>query len=210
MTTNPLAETMTTAGRSGGGSVDRRTVLRVLGVTSGSVVSGCLSGDEDDADGNGDGAEGASDESADDDETGRSSDASTDGGSEESVGTAEIAFLGETYTYDDASCEGSTTFPPENEMIRHRDVDNGLEFWVERDDPAASDVVEGYLGFPEGGADETIGEIEAYTARTTVDEVEFELGRGTSGSLHLEPSHHMNDDVAHDPDGGEVTWEIAC
>lgn len=157
MTTSPLTETMTTAGRSGGGSVDRRTVLRALGIESVSVVSGCLSGDEDDAEGNGDGAEGngdgaegASDESADDDETGGSSDASTDGGSEESVGTAEIAFLGKTYSYDDASCEGSSTFPPENEMIRHRNVDNGLEFWVERDDPAASDVVEVYLGFPEG------------------------------------------------------------
>ncbi|WP_245242750.1 hypothetical protein [Natronococcus sp. JC468] len=187
MTTNPLTETVTTAGRSSEGSVDRGTVLRALGVASVSVASVCLSGDEDDAEGNGNGVEGTSDESADDDKTGGSSDASTDGGSEEGVGTAEIAFLGETYGYDDASCEGNSTVPPENEMIRHRDVNNGLEFWVERDDPAASDVVEVYLGFPEGGADETIGEIEADTAQTTVDEVEFELRRGTSGSLHLEP-----------------------
>lgn len=128
----------------------------------------------------------------------------------ESVGTAEITFLSETYTYDDASCEGSSTFPPENEMIRHRDVDDKLEFWVERYDPEESDTVEVYLGFPEGGANETIGEIEAYTAQTTVDDVEFELGSGTSGSLHLEPSNDMNDDVEHDSDGREVEWGISC
>ncbi|MFU8866456.1 hypothetical protein [Natronococcus sp.] len=129
-------------------------------------MSGCLSGDEDDTEGNGDEAEGTSDESTDGgDEPEESSDESNDDGSEESIGTAEITFLGETYTYDDASCRGSRTFPPENEMIRHRDVD---------------------------------------------DEIEFELGTGTSGSVFLEPSDHMNDDVAHDPDGGEVVWEIAC
>lgn len=202
---------MTTTNRIDSGGFGRRTVLRALGAASLPVVSGCLSGDEDDTEGNSDEDGRASDESADDgDETEGASDASNDDGSEESVGTAEIAFLGETYTYDDASCEGSSTFPPENEMIRHRDVDDGIEFWVERDNPAESDVVEVYLGFPEGGANETIGEVEAYTARTTADEIEFELGTGTSGSVFLEPSDHMNDDVAHDPDGGEITWEIAC
>jgi hypothetical protein len=39
---------------------------------------------------------------------------------------------------------------------------------------------------------------------------EFELGTGTAGTLHLNPSNHMNDDVEHDPDGGEITWEITC
>lgn len=168
-------------------------------------MSGCLSdsGDEDGDESNDDGSEGTSGEQ-------------TDGGdddsdeSEGSVGTAEITFLGETHTYDDASCEGSSTFPPENEMIRHRDVDDEVEFWVERHDPAESDVVEVHLSFPAGDPGETIGEVEAYDGRTTADEIEFELGRGTSGSLHLEPSLHMNDDVEHDTDGGEITWEIAC
>jgi hypothetical protein len=211
MTTNRITESMTTAGQIGGGRVDRRTVLRALGVASVPVVSGCLSGDEDDTEDNDDEAEVASDESTDDDdETEGSSDVSNDDGSDGSVGTAEIVFLGETYTYDDASCEGSRTFPPENEMIRHRDVDDEIEFWAERHDPAESDVVEVHLSFPTGDPNETIGEVEAYDARTTVDEIEFELGSGTSGSVHLEPSSHMNDDVAHDPDGGEVTWEIAC
>lgn len=135
--------------------IDRRTLLQTLGVTGVAGLAGCLSSgdDADDRNGNGNG-----------DNIG------------ESVGTAEITFLSETYTYDDASCEGSSTFPPENEMIRHRDVDDKLEFWVERYDPEESDTVEVYLGFPEGGANETIGEIEAYTAQTTVDDVEFELG----------------------------------
>ncbi|WP_233710717.1 hypothetical protein [Natronococcus pandeyae] len=132
------------------------------------------------------------------------------GDTDESAGTAEIRFLGETYTFDDASCEGSRTFPPENEQIRHRDVDEGVEFWVERYDPEESDAIEVNLSFPTGGSDETIGEIEAYGGETTVDAVEFELGTGTSGSLHLDPSSHMNDDVEHDPDGGEVEWDISC
>ncbi|ELY56177.1 hypothetical protein C491_14557 [Natronococcus amylolyticus DSM 10524] len=171
------------------------------------IVSGCLSGDEDDG---GDETEDTNDEPSDDGGNDEPSDGGGDDESGESVGTAEITFLDETYTYDDASCEESRTFPPENEMIRHRDVDDEIEFWVERHDPAESDVVDVHLSFPTGDPDETIGEVEAYDAQTTVDEIEFELGSGTSGSLHLEPSSHMNDDVEHDPDGGEVTWEIAC
>ncbi len=180
------------------GGVDRRTVLRILGAASVPLVSGCLSGDEDEGH---DETEETNDEPSDD---------GGDDESGESVGTAEITFLDETYTYDDASCEESRTFPPENEMIRHRDVDDEIEFWVERHDPAESDVVDVHVSFPTGDPNETIGEVEAYDAQTTVDEIEFELGSGTSGSLHLEPSSYMNDDVEHDPAGGEVTWEIAC
>ena len=189
-------------------------MLRTIGVASVPLLAGCL-GDEDDPEG---GDDGVDDHSGDDGGGGTDDDDATDDGGnddaddadENSVGTAEIEFLGETYTFDDASCDGSRTFPPENEQIRHRDADAGIEFWVERHDPEESDAVDVHFSFPSGDAGETIGEVEAYTAQTTVDEIEFELGSGTSGALHLEPSNHMNDDVEHDPDGGEITWEIAC
>ncbi|MDG5760296.1 hypothetical protein QA600_13205 [Natronococcus sp. A-GB1] len=202
MTTKSIGGT--TASRRDDRRIDRRTVLRALGVASVPLVSGCFSGDENGDESNDDEGGETSDEP-----TSNSDDDGTDE-SERSVGTAEITFLGDTYTDDDASCDGRRTFPPENEMIGVRDMEAGIEFFVERDDPAESDVVEVEIAFPAGDPGETIGEVEAYSARTTVDEIEFELGSGTSGSLHLEPSSHMNDDVEHDPDGGEITWEIAC
>lgn len=189
--------------------IDRRSVLRTVGTAGVASLAGCL-GEGSDGTETGGGAdeevEGGADEEA---ESGDGDEAGGDD-DEGSVGTAEISFLGETYSFDDASCEGHRTFPPENEMIRHRDASEGLEFWVERFDPAESDAVDVHLGFPTGDADETIGEIESYEGRTTIDEIEFELGTGTSGSLRLEPSTDMNDDVDHDPDGGDVEWEIAC
>lgn len=186
---------MTETNRNGQSTdrIARRNVLRVLGVASLVGVgglAGCLGSAEDGGDGNG----------------GDSGGGSGDG----SVGAAEITFLGETYTYDDASCEGSSTFPPENEQINYRNVDEEFEFWVEREDPEESDGVEVHLGFPTGDHDETIGGVEAYDGRTTIDEVEFELGSHTSGSLELEPHIHMNDDVDHEPDGGVVEWDISC
>jgi hypothetical protein len=190
--------------------VDRRTALRVFAATGLAGLAGCLGDDEvetdrdDETDDNS--ADGSADESEDD-----SADEDDDGDDEVSVGTAEITFLGETYTDDSASCDGDRTYPPENEQLRLRDVDAGIEFWVERHDPDESDAVDVHFSFPSGDTSETIGEVEAYSAQTTIDEIDgFELGSGTSGSLHLEPSSHMNDDVEHDPEGGEVTWEIQC
>lgn len=128
----------------------------------------------------------------------------------DSVGTIDIAFLGETYSYDDASCDGSRAFPPENEQIRYYNGDENLEFWVERYDPEESDVVEVHMGFPEGGTGETIGEVEAYEAQTAMDEVSFELGSGTAGTVEMEPTNHMNDDVEYNPEPGELEWDISC
>ena len=129
----------------------------------------------------------------------------------DSVGTIDIEFLGETYNYDDASCDGSRAFPPENEQIRYRNADDNLEFWVERHDPETSETVEVHMSFPEGGAGETIGEVEAYETRVTVDDIDsFELGSGTSGSAFLEPATDMNDDVEHNPEGGEIVWDVSC
>ncbi|WP_255192225.1 hypothetical protein [Natronobeatus ordinarius] len=184
--------------------VRRRQALRALGVAGFVGVAGCLGGDD------GTGTDGADD---DDDASGES------GG--ERLGTAEISFLGETYTFDDASCEGSRTFPPENEMIHYRDYGSEFEFWVERYDPDESDVVKVHLGFPSESSQQigeieaytgqtTIDEIEAYTGQTTIDEIEFELDSRTSGSLELEPSSHMNDDVEHEPEGGTVEWKFSC
>ena len=152
-------------------------------------LAGCLGSDDS---GSGD------DDDGDDDSSGGSS-----------TGTAEITFRNDTYTFDDASCRGSRTFPPENEMIFYRDYDSEFEFWVERHDPDESDVVEVHLAFPHDSS-LTIGEIEAYTGRTTIDEIEFELESHTEGTVELEPSHHMNDDVEHHPDGGVVEWNISC
>ncbi|MCU4752188.1 hypothetical protein ACLI4R_05755 [Natrialbaceae archaeon A-chndr2] len=131
------------------------------------------------------------------------------GSGDNSPGTAEITFHGETYSYNDASCEGTTTFPPENQMIHYRDYGTQFEFWVERYDPEQSDTVKVHLGFPESSG-QTIGEIEAYEGQTTADEIEFELESHTSGSLALEPASDMNDDVEHDPDGGVVEWDVSC
>lgn len=171
--------------------------------TAGAVsVAGCLGGEDAEA-------EAADGDAEPEDDAGGEIEAEDDE-ERESVGTAEITFLGESYSFEDVSCEGHTTFPPENEMIRHRDADENVEFWVERDDPDESDVVEVRIGFPTGDADETIGEIESYVGRTTADEIEFELGSGTSGTLHLDPFDHMNDDVDHDPDGGEMEWTVSC
>jgi len=131
------------------------------------------------------------------------------GNGDGTVGTASITFLGETHSFDDASCEGSRTFPPENQQIHYRDYGEEFEFWVERYDPAESDVVEVHVAFTSSSS-QRIGEIEAYEGETTADEVEFELGSHTSGSVELVPSGNMNDDVEHNPDGGVVDWDISC
>lgn len=162
-------------------------MFQVMGAVGVAGVAGCLASDDDSDSENGNGVD-----------TG------------ESIGAAEIIFLDEAYSFNDVSCESSTTFSPENEQIRHRDADEEVELWLERDDPDASDVVEVHLGFLTADSEETVGEIEAYSAETTIDGIEFELGSGTSGTLHPDPSHHMNDDVEHDPDGGEMEWDISC
>lgn len=139
---------------------------------------------------------------------GDSDDSSTAGGNG-SPGTAEISFLGESYRFEDASCEGSRTFPPENEQIHYRNYDEQFEFWVERFDPEHSETVEVFLKFPHSSS-QTIGEVEGYKGQTTIAAVEFELGSHTRGTVHLDPGSDMNDDVAHDPDGGTVEWDISC
>ena len=172
--------------------INRRAVLRTLGVVGVAGLAGCLgSSDDDDRDTNA--AEGNDDDG------------------ERSRGTAEVTFRGETYTVESVSCDGRRTFPPENEMIGFRRPGDGIEFYVERDMGEGSEGgVEVEIGFPSGAVNETIGEIEAYVGVTTIDEIEFELGEGTSGSLHLAPASLMNDDVDHHPDGGEVVWDISC
>lgn len=165
---------------------NRRSVLRNIGVVSIVGLAGCL-GDSNDTHG------GCN---------------NTD--EERSRGTAEITFRGERYTVDGVTCDGRRAFPPENELMGFRRPQEELEFFVERDMGGDSDGIEVMIGFPSGGLDETIGEIEAYNGFTTFDQIEFELGKGTSGSLHLEPYIHMNDDVDHYPDGGQVEWNFSC
>lgn len=159
----------------------RRNVLRTFGALGTIGLAGCLGDDDGDTQSTGNG----------------------------SVGVAEISFLGDTRSFDDASCEGSRTFPPENEQIHYRNYAQEFEFWVERHDPAQSDVVEVHLNFPTDSG-QTIGEVEGYRGRTSIDAIEFQLGSHTSGTADLEPNGHMNDDVAHDPDGGLVEWDISC
>lgn len=166
-------------------SLTRRQTLNGLAGIGAVGLAGCLGSDDDNS---GDDSSGSGDNS---------------------LGTAKFTFHGATYNYDDASCGDSSRFPPEHEMIHYRDYDTQFEFWVERHDPEESDVVEVHVAFPESGS-QTIGEIEAYDGRTTIDEIDFEIESHTRGSLHLEPYYHMNDDVDHDPDGGVVEWDISC
>lgn len=134
--------------------------------------------------------------------------ATTDGS--DSEGTLEISFLGEQYSFGDASCRSRRAFPPENEQMGYRNVDENVEFWVERYDPEESDVVEVHMAFPSGGANETIGEVEAYEGRTTIDEVTFEIGQGSTGSVQLDPTNHMDDDIEYVEDGGIIEWNLSC
>lgn len=132
--------------------------------------------------------------------------------SSSSEGTLELTYSGETRTFNDASCSASGGIGPadNSEMIRYRNADENIEFWVELDDPEQSDIVEVYLGFPTGEAGETIGKVEAYQSDITTAEVTFEDGVGTSGSAVLEPHNDMNDDVEHQSEGLDVSWDLSC
>lgn len=134
------------------------------------------------------------------------------GSDNSSEGALEITYSGETRTFNDASCSASGGIGPadNSEMIRYRNADENIEFWVELDDPEQSDIVEVYLGLPTGEAGETIGEVEAYQSDITTAEVTFEDGVGTSGSAVLEPHNDMNDDVEHQSEGLDVSWDLSC
>lgn len=132
--------------------------------------------------------------------------------SSSSEGTLELTYRGETRTFDDASCNARGGIGPadNSKMIRYRNADENIEFWVELDDPEQSNIAEVYLGFPSGEAGETIGEVEAYESEITTADVTFEDGVGTTGSAVLESHNDMNEDVEHQTEGLDVSWNLSC
>ena len=134
-----------------------------------------------------------------------------DNGNGESEGRLEISFLGEDYSFDDASCEGRMTPDPDDEQMVYTNSEEEVEFWVRRINPEESDNVRVYMGFPTFDTGETIGEVEGYSADVPADEVSFELGSGSSGSAELEPdTANMDDDVEFVEAGGTIEWDLSC
>lgn len=213
--------------------IDRRTVLQALGGAGITGLAGCLGsddgndvdggegdGDENGDDGNegGDVADDASNDGADDasdDASETDDDSEGDSGNEDGTdsdgedgddGTAEITFLGETYTssgwrvqcYD----EGSTLAATFETEFR---VDLAVSFY---DDYVSISVINA-TNFHTADDYDLEEDNEWYEADVGHDEIEFDIEGDpshASGAVHLEPDDEQAED-AH-PDGVEVEFEI--